>query len=213
MTQQHVTMAMADYLAEVQHAVEGLLPLIWQEWDALAGLEARVAHLEKVVPGEYAGAASAAVAAEDAEDAGLATLRYWEARDHDEERHDIAAQLPAVQAAIQAHRFSVEALAGAFIQIAKQGMALVHGGKPSARGRTVGRSQQLSEVIWQARNRSLHWEDGSFSSPVVTCFTALASEVDQVFSDYRTRNMAFDVIEMLGWRTIGAFDTDLLTVG
>lgn len=68
-------------------------------------------------------------------------------------------------------------------------------------------------MIWQARNQSLHWEDGSFRPPVVACFTALASEVDQVFSNFRARNMAFDVIEMLGWRTIGAFETDLLSVG
>jgi hypothetical protein len=92
-------------------------------------------------------------------------------------------------------------------------MELAHSGKPTAMGKTVGSSQQLSEVIWQARNQALHWEAQNFHPPVVACFTALASEVDQVFNDFRTRNMALDVIDMLGWRTIDDFERDLLSVG
>jgi hypothetical protein len=77
----------------------------------------------------------------------------------------------------------------------------------------IGSSQQLSEVIWQARNQALHWEDRSFNAAVNSCFNKLASEVDQVFSDYVTRSMALDVIKVLGWHALADFEGDLLTLG
>ena len=36
-------------------------------------------------------------------------------------------------------------------------------------------SQQLSEVIWQARNQALHCEEQSFRTAVDDCFTKLAT--------------------------------------
>lgn len=228
MAQQRSAMAMAGYLGEVRHAVEGLLPLIWQEQDALSGLEGQFAErkdelvrLERQVRDEYANVAWLVANGEDSDDDGLATLRYWDNYfGPDKERFHLEQQIPglqtaveSLQASVEAHRFSVDALAGAVIQIAKQGLALVHGGKPTATGRTIGSSQQLSDVIWLARNQALHWEEQSFRQPVVDCFTSLASEVDRVFSDYRTRNMALDVIKMLGWRTFEDFEGDLLSVG
>ena len=170
---------------------------------------------------EYANAAWLEANGEEWDDDGLATLRRWDNYfGPDKERHHRAQQIPGLQAAVEslqasveAHRFSVGALASAVIQIAKQGLALVHGNKPAATGRTIGSSQQLSEVIWQARNQALHWEGKNPHSPVVGCFTALADEVGQVFGDYRTRNMALYVITMLGWRTFEDFERDLLSLG
>jgi hypothetical protein len=226
--QQQSAMTMAGYLGEVRHAMEGLLPLIWQEQDTLSGIEgqfaerkAELARLELQVREEYANVAWLEAYGEDFDDDGLATLRYWDNYfGPDKERHHLAQQIPGLQAAVEslqasveAHRFSVDALAAAVIQVAKQGMALVHGGKPAPAGRTIGSSQQLSEVIWQARNQALHWEEQSFRQAVTDCFTTPASEVDQVFGDYRTRNMALDVIKMLGWRAFEDFEGDLLSLG
>jgi hypothetical protein len=220
-------MTMASYLAEVRHAVEGLLPLIWQEQDALSRLERQFAErndeltrLERQVRDEYANVAWLEANGEDFDDDGLATLRRWDNYfGPDKERHYLAQQIPGLQAAVQslqasveAHRFSVDAVASAVIQIAKQGLALVHGGKPAASGRPIGSSQQLSEVTWQARNQALHWEEQNFRQPVVDCFTALANEVDPVFGDFRSRNMALDVIKVLGWRTFEDFEGDLLSL-
>jgi len=220
-------MTMPDYLAEVRHAVEGLLPLIWKEQDALSDIERQfaerkdeLARLERQVRDEYTNVAWLEANGEDWDDDGLATLRRWDNYfGPDKERYHLSHQLPGLQAAVEslqasveAHRFSVGVLASAVIQIAKQGLALVHGGKPTAAGRTIGSSRQLSEVIWQARNQALHWEEQSFRTQVVDCFTTLANEVDQVFGDYRSRNMALDVIKELGWFTFGNLEGDLLTL-
>jgi hypothetical protein len=78
---------------------------------------------------EYANVAWLQANGEEWDDDGLATVRYWD--NHfgpDKERHHLAQQIPGLQAAVgslqasfQAHRFSVDALAGAVIQVAKQG--------------------------------------------------------------------------------------------
>lgn len=106
MAHQQAPMAMESYLVEVRHAVEGLLPLIWQEEEALSGLERQfadrkdeLARLERQVQDEYANVRWLVANGEDADDDGLATLRYWDNYfGPDKERHDIAQQLPAIQA-------------------------------------------------------------------------------------------------------------------
>lgn len=48
---QRATMTMWDYLVEIRHAVEGLLPLIWQEQDALSGIERNSPSERMSLPG------------------------------------------------------------------------------------------------------------------------------------------------------------------
>ncbi len=111
------------------------------------------------------------------------------------------------------HTFSVAALAGALLQFGKQGISMVHRGlEHCPAGRSVG-SQALKTVIWQGRNQGLHWEAGHFKSHVGECFDLLASEVDPRFGDYRQRNMAIDIVELLGWVTVDAFEDDLRSLG
>ena len=227
MTQQRAAMTMADYLAETRHAVEGLLPLVWQEQDTLSGRKEQLAErkaeltrLERRVRDEYANAAWL-LNNPELDDEGIGILRHWDNYfGPDKERYYLDQQIPGMQAAVElleasveAHRFSVDALAGAVIQVAKQGMALVHGGKPAPVGRLIGSSQQLSEVIWLSRNQALHWEEQGFRQPVADCFTTLASEVSQALSEYRTRSMALDIIALFGWREFKDFEDDLLSVG
>jgi hypothetical protein len=225
--QQQPAMTMAAYLAEVRHAVEGLLPLIWQEQDTLSGRreqlaerKAELAQLERQVREEYENAAWL-LNNPEWDDEGIGTLRHWDNYfGPDKERYHLEQRIPGMQAAVEsleasveAHRFSVDALAAAVIQIAKQGLGLVHGGKPASAGRTIGSSQQLSEVIWLARNQALHWEERNFRPAVTDCFTTLAAEVDPAFGDYQARNMALDIVTTLGWRSFEDFERDLLSLG
>lgn len=67
----------------------------------------------------------------------------------------------------------------------------------------------LHEVIWQARNQALHWEDGSFSQLTEACFKTLA-ETDPVFSQYEYRSLAYEIVLLLGWKSLDDFRRDLL---
>jgi hypothetical protein len=224
---QQPTMTMSAYLSEVRHAVEGILPLIWQEQDTLTGRKeqlverkAELARLERQMREEYE-RATWLLDNPEWDDEGIGTLRHWDNYfGPDKERYHLDQQIPGMQvavesleASIEAHRFSIDVLASTVMQIAKQGISLTHRRRPAAVGRHIGRSQHLGEVIWEARNQAAHWEERNPHPPVVACFTALAGEVDQVFGDFRARNMALDIVAMLGWRTFEDFERDMLSLG
>jgi hypothetical protein len=110
------------------------------------------------------------------------------------------------------HRLSAAALASALLQIGKQGLSSVHGRSVSPIGRLIG-TQNLSVVIWEARNQAMHWETGGAHKPTEACFETLASDVNPKFGEYQERSLAFDVVELLGWRTVDSFNADLVSLG
>lgn len=88
---------------------------------------------------------------------------------HDVER--LKRDVAALQASVGTRQHAVQALAGAILQIAKQGVSLVHGNlSVSPSGRSVG-SLALRDVIWQSRNRSMHYETGKYRQPVLDLFS------------------------------------------
>jgi hypothetical protein len=116
---------------------------------------------------------------------------YW---GEDKEHHYKSAELHALRERLVTRTFAVSALAAAILQLAKQGISIVHGEPNNCPpGRTLS-SQTLRNVIWQARNQVLHREEGRFSQAVQTCFDTLANHYGAPFGDFRTRNMAPDIL-------------------
>ncbi len=113
---------------------------------------------------------------------------------------------------ISTRAFSRAAQSASLLQYGKQGISLVYG-KPSncPDGRLIG-TQSLRDVIWQGRNHALHWEEGNPKAAVEDCFQKLAADFDPGFADYATRNLAFAVVEVLGWTSFDAFKADMLTL-
>ena len=206
-------MTMPDYLDQIRHAVEGLLPLLWTESQRLADLAARFEFLETAATEEYRDIARAAVGAEDADDDGLVTFRTWDNYfGPDKDADTTAIEHDKVAALIEVRRFSTEAIAGSIIQFAKQGLVLTWGGKPNpAIGRSMG-SQLLSDVVWAARNQSLHWEEHNLNEIGKRTFNALATDFDPVFAEFNRRNLGFEVVTQLGWKTVADFETDMMTL-
>jgi hypothetical protein len=132
----------------------------------------------------------------------------------DKDRHQTAAEYDDVRARLDARRFSIDAMSGAVLQHAKQSISMVHGGvKACPLGRLVSPTQHLGNVIWQARNQAIHWEEGMLSQPVVDCFNALGADVDAVFArDLHAPSLAFTVLHLLRWRTWTEFHDDLMSL-
>lgn len=206
-------MDMQSYIGEIEYAASSLVQIVWTERTYLSKLEDEIASLSKVVETEYQKAQLWAMNAEDADDVMMAAGIHWNNYfGDDKDLHHKNKSRQVVTDNVLAHQFSVAALCAALLQYAKQGISLVHGGLPNCpSGRAIG-SQGLKDVLWQGRNQAIHWEEGNFRKPVEDCFSALTTDIDSKFSQFKTRSMASDVVELLGWKSFDDFKADLLLI-
>ena len=202
------------YLVETEYSVAGIISLIWHEYDDLKKIGGELEALTRVVDQRYQQADSVAMNAGDSDDVAMATGMYWETYfGDDKKRHQKFSEASLLQSQIDARAFSVGSLCGSLLQVAKQGISVAHGGLGSCPdGRDV-QGHTLKQVIWQGRNQSIHWEDGNPHSPVQELFDSLTEKVDKKFMNYRTRNCAFDIIELLNWRTLNNYRADMESLG
>lgn len=206
-------MAMKGYLIEIQYAAESIISTIWEEHNRLRRLEAKVGELTKLTEENYRRAEFVAQNADNPEDVAMAAGMHWDNFfGTDKERYYKGIDREKLVEQISVHAFSVGAAAGSLLHYAKHGISLCHGGVASCPdGRPIG-SQFLKDVVWQGRNQAIHWEEGQFRPAVRRCFGALSAEIDPRFADYQNRNMAFDVIELLGWTDFDKFKDDMLSL-
>jgi len=205
-------MNMQNYLDEIEHAANLLIEAVWMEYHEVEKLTQKTLKLTTEMEDGYR-RAQAFQDSEDPDDIMLGVGIHWDTYfGADKERFHAEESLDDIQQKLQARVFSRESLSGNILQYAKQGISIVHGNLqlcPS--GRSIG-TQDLKTVIWQARNQSLHWEDGNFHQPVVTCFNLLGVDFDSKFAAYTNRNMAFDIIELLSWNNLSDFQNDMLLI-
>ncbi|AVX02576.1 hypothetical protein MXMO3_00028 [Maritalea myrionectae] len=120
-----------------------------------------------------------------------------------------------LEATIGSEQLAIQALAGALLQIAKQGISVVHGGLQNAPdGRQVD-GVELKNLVWQARNQALHFEDGSFSQHVNAVFSTLQQTHGAKFdlSVKPSASLAKQVVYLLGWNKIDAYKDDMKSLG
>jgi hypothetical protein len=193
-------MTMSDYLEATAFAVKRLIEAVWYEGDEFE--KSRGFVRQEVDDNTWNAFLAASMSGEEDQ--------FWSTYSGLGVSQLSANNTLAVLAVT--HRLSAAALASALLQIAKQGISSVHVGPVSAIGRMIG-TQNLSVVIWEARNQAMHWETGEARKPTEACFVTLAREVDPKYAEYRERSLAFDVVEHLGWRNVEAFNTDLGSLG
>ena len=201
---------MNTYLQEMEHAVASIIPLIWAEHQAVEEAETTLRKHEAETKRGY----QQAQAFDDLDDdEGLATAIYWETYfGPDKKRYHAEGALARAEAAVAAHAFSRSALSSSLLQYAKQGISAVHGDLAAAPTARQIHGLELKVVIWQGRNQASHWEEGKPHPPVVACFETLKA-ADTAFTDYRTRNLAFEIVRLLGWNDWATFDQDMRSLG
>lgn len=203
-------MKLPQYLAEISHAVATVLGELHAENQHLARARAELASLTAATEDGYRRAEFLAMNP-DLDDEGLGTAIHWDTYfGVDKDRYHKEKEAAQAAERVAARDFSVSALSGSLLQYAKQGLALEFGRQRE--GCPVGREiagLPLHEVIWQARNQALHWEEGNFHPPTVRCFEHLAANVDPRFGEYRNRSMAYEVICLLGWKVSDDFIRDM----
>jgi hypothetical protein len=203
---------MNQYLADIEYAATGVITQIWKEQTEISRLDAEVVRLSRIAEDKYR-RAEAMQQNDDMDDYMMGVGLMWDAYfTEDKEAFHKKKELDAIRQTYLTHEFAINSLSGALLQFAKQGISIVHGGTRNCpNGRSIG-SQHLKDVIWQGRNQSIHYEEANFSHAVVTCFNTLAADIDPKFSRYTAANMAFDIIDLLQWKTFADFQTDMMSL-
>src|SRR5438552_3847782 len=97
---------------------------------------------------------------------------------------------------------------------ARQLISTHHGGLTNCpNGRMVGH-QPLKEVVWQGRNQAVHYEEDAPRQQVINCFNQLKADFGPQFEIANTppKNLAPQVVELLGWDDIDRFEADMRAV-
>jgi hypothetical protein len=200
----------ANYLIEIEHAVSTVIGEIYRESDQLAEIKQELVKLNAATEDGYRRVEFLAMNPE-LDDEGLGTAIHWDTYfGPDKERFHKQSDHDEIESRLNAHELSIAALSGSLLQYAKQGISLQYGNKRTGcpQGRVIA-GIDLHDVIWQGRNQSIHWEDGSFHNPTENCFQTLAQNLDPIFNDYKNRNMAFAIVKALNWKSVDDFKNDM----
>ncbi len=199
-------MNMTDYLKEIEYAATTIFPVVWAEQEELAALNKKIRQLTKAVDAQYQTAA-AWQDSEDPEDVAFGGGIFMETYfGPDKEKFGAEAD----RAKILVKQFSVDALAEAILQYAKQGISIVFAGyRKKCKATKLLGTQPLADVIWAGRNQSLHWEDKKFQDTTANSFKKLEAEVCKRFGEFEKGNQALHLLSHLGWKDFAAFKADM----
>lgn len=134
-----------------------------------------------------------------------------------EERPRVGRQeskLEATQRALETFDQTANILAGALFQVVKQAMSTVHGrlGNCPDSGRVI-HGVDVREIVWQARNQAMHFEDTKAGSDFISTFAKLDSALPGTFtieSPFVSRAKA--VFDLLGWQSYSAYEADVMSL-
>ena len=200
---------MHQYLEDTKYAIRGLLSLIGDE-------DARLLDLQRqldVSRDEQSHAQSILFVGAPPSGFGEDTTPYFEMRARNAEGKiaELERCITQLQAAVDAKAFSVGALAGAILQVAKQGIVVAHGGlAPCPPGKQLG-SESLKNVVWEGRNQPMHWDDRVYKKPAVACFANLERDFGPQFSlgGSPASSLAKVVIDLLNWTEFDVYMSDM----
>jgi len=201
---------MQQYITDIEYAATNTIETIWQELKAINKMDKELVSLIRVAEDRYRRAARLQES-EDMDDYLTGVGLIWDAYfTEDKEAYHKDTELEDKRQTYLTHEFAIGSLSGSLLQMAKQGISITHGSLQNCPdGRLIG-TQPLKKVIWQGRNQAIHFEEGNFTQAVTNCFNQLTQEIDPKFNQFTTRNMAFDIVELLNWKSFDDFKNDLL---
>ncbi len=200
---------MEQYLIDIEYAATATINSIWHELEEINKLDKDLQGLIRVAQDKYRRADSLQQS-EDIDDYMTGIGLMWDAYfTEDKEAFHKDKEIDLKKQTFLTHEFAIASLSGSLLQMAKQGISIIHSGLANCPdGRLIG-TQNLKQIIWQGRNQAIHFEEGNFNQAVITCFDTLTNEIDTKFNRFRIANLAFDIVELLNWKSFIDFKNDM----
>lgn len=197
-----------DYLVQTKYAASSLIDLIRKEENALQALLSTLSSLEcqhQVLYDDF-------------------VRKDFDPDDHFNEHQVMHAfalsgevynriehtktKIENIKNSISSKEESIKALSGALLQIAKQGISTVYNGLRTCPNGKMINNEPLKNIIWQARNQSMHYEESlqrPYHQPVIDCFANLSIPLENI-------NLAKVIVDLLNWKTYEQYENDLITL-
>lgn len=202
-----------SYVENTEYAARNLIKLVSHEEIELAKLKQELTEEEakfRVNRWDF----ETSDLNEDFSDAYVQAAFFRMAGAHQESER-LKARAAELQASIGTHQLSVQAMSGALLQIAKQGISVVHQSLAQAPDGRHLSGIPLKQIIWQGRNQALHYEEGQFNPAVTQLFNNLEAAFGSAFSLtlHPNQSRATQVVRLLEWNTYENFSSDLRMLG
>jgi hypothetical protein len=199
---------MHAYLERTRHAWTTLIDAIFREERELAELSHAIPRAEKQVRNLNPGIEFLAMNP-DLDDEGLGQLKAMEQWETSNEVHRLRTRDRDLTQAVADKEAANIALCGALLQIAKRGIT---GPDTKIKVRAEGRKVDelpVSEMIWGARNQSMHHEEPPKSTVAVKVFTRLKAVHGTRFDAAVGKDLSLEIVRLLGWGKAVVFMADL----
>lgn len=200
---------MHQYLQDTEFAIKNLLQLVTDEENQLRSISEKLKSKEQELRVHQWDIQTSDLNDDFSDAYVMAAFARADRATQEVER--IKGDVAVLRASVGTHQHSVQALAGAILQIAKQGISLGYGGlSASPHGRYVG-TLTVRDIIWQSRNQSMHYESGNYNQSVIGLFSTLESEQGSQFSlaNFPKQNRAKQILDLLGWKNYEAYRQDM----
>lgn len=207
---------MHQYLVETGNTVRNLLEMICHE-SSLIKEQASILH-ESIVKFKTIGHEfNSADLNEDLSDSNIMAA-YFRMANSASCADEIKSNITRVQALIGAHQLTIQNLCGSILQIAKQGITLVHGSFLARDSYTIGTPPgriiaplTSRDIIWQACNQTIYYKEGNYPQPVIDLFTELEASHGPQFSlnRYSGQSRAKQIIQLLEWLNYKTYISDM----
>lgn len=202
-----------NYISEIEYAAQNLIALISHEEASLEKLKNELKEEEQKFRVNQWDFVTSDLS-DDFSDAYVQAAFGRMAHAH-QQTETLKVGMAKLQVSIGTHQVSIQAMSAALLQIAKQGISIVHGALNNAPDGRMLSGIALKEIIWQGRNQALHHEEGKFGPPVTALFGRLEAAFGNSFSltAHAKQSRATQVVHLLEWTTYDKFKSDLQSLG
>lgn len=201
-----------NYLRDTEYAVKSLIQVIVRDNQDLTELKTK--RKSKEIELNHLKASFSEMENSDDYDELKLQFAYQKVGKANNEKVILMLEIDKLKYSIENKKISLSALSMSILQIARQGIsAHKHYTKGCNKCRKIA-GVSLCQIIWEARNQSIHHEKAKYEPAQELCFQKLNKQYRGKFDliSNPKKNFAYDVLELLEWINYDKYVEDMKSI-